>query len=99
MGAATARDAAGVRKDGEALVFSGALDRDAAATLWSQARALVGGVRRFDLNAVTEVDSAGLALLAELAAQVEGVEVVGTPAGLSELRAAYRLDDALGFGR
>ncbi|ALN62186.1 hypothetical protein GLA29479_1302 [Lysobacter antibioticus] len=99
MGAATARDAAGVRKDGDALVFSGALDRDAAATLWSQARALVGGVRRFDLNAVTEVDSAGLALLAELAAQVEGVEVVGTPAGLSELRAAYRLDDALGFGR
>lgn len=99
MGAATARDAAGVRKDGEALVFSGALDRAAAATLWSQARALVGGVRRFDLNAVTEVDSAGLALLAELAAQVEGVEVIGTPAGLSELRAAYRLDDALGFGR
>jgi len=99
MGAATARDAAGVRKDGEALVFSGALDRAAAATLWSQARALVGGVRRFDLNAVTEVDSAGLALLAELAAQVEGVEVVGTPAGLSELRAAYRLDEALGFGR
>lgn len=99
MGAATARDAAGVRKDGEALVFSGALDRDAAATLWSQARALVGGVRRFDLNAVTEVDSAGLALLAELAAQVEGLEVVGTPAGLSELRAAYRLDDVLGFGR
>jgi phospholipid transport system transporter-binding protein len=99
MGAATARDAAGVRKDGEALVFSGALNRAAAATLWSQARALVGGVRRFDLNAVTEVDSAGLALLAELAAQVEGVEVVGTPAGLSELRAAYRLDEALGFGR
>jgi len=98
MGAATARDAAGLRKDGEALVFSGALDRAAAATLWSQARALVSGVRRFDLNAVSTVDSAGLALLAELAAQVEGVEVVGTPVGLSELRAAYRLDDALGFG-
>ncbi|MGO1002818.1 STAS domain-containing protein [Lysobacter sp. CA196] len=102
MGAATAHDAAGVRKDGEALVFSGALDRAAAATLWSQARALVSGVRRFDLTAVSIVDSAGLALLAELAAQVEGVEVVevvGTPTGLSELRAAYRLDDALGFGR
>ncbi|MGN7917915.1 MULTISPECIES: STAS domain-containing protein [Lysobacter] len=99
MDAATDRDAADVRKDGEALVFSGALDRAAAATLWSQARALVSGVRRFDLSAVSTVDSAGLALLAELAAQVEGVEVVGTPAGLSELRAAYRLDDALGFGR
>lgn len=99
MVAATAHDAAGVRKDGEALVFSGALDRAAAATLWSQARALVSGVRRFDLSAVSLVDSAGLALLAELAAQVEGLEVVGTPTGLSELRAAYRLDEALGFGR
>lgn len=90
--------AASVRKDGEALVFAGALDRAAAAALWPQARALVAGARRFDLTQVSSVDSAGLALLAELAAQAPDVAVVGEPAGLAELRAAYRLDASLGFG-
>lgn len=89
---------ASVRKDGEALVFAGALDRAAAARLWPQARALAAGVRRFDLSGVESVDSAGLALLAELATQAPQVTVVGTPAGLNELRAAYRLDASLGFG-
>lgn len=91
--------AASVSRDGEALVFAGALDRAAAAALWPQARALVAGSRRFDLRAVSAVDSAGLALLAELAAQAPGVDVLGEPAGLAELRAAYRLDAALDFGR
>ncbi|MBX9401087.1 STAS domain-containing protein [Lysobacter sp. BMK333-48F3] len=90
---------ASVRKDGDALSFAGALDRAAAATLWPQARALAPGARRFDLSAVASVDSAGLALLAELASLAPGVEVIGTPPGLAELRDAYRLDDALGFGR
>ena len=55
-------------------------------------------MRRFDLQAVTRIDSAGLALLAELAARAGGgITVDGTPAGLAELRAAYRLDPALGF--
>ena len=43
------------------------------------------------------VDSAGLALLAELAARIDGVAVVGRPEGLGELRAAYRLQDDLSF--
>jgi len=90
---------ASVRRDGETLAFAGALDRAAAAALWPQARPLAAGVRRFDLSEVASVDSAGLALLAELAAQAPGVAVVGEPTGLAELRAAYRLDESLGFGR
>lgn len=88
---------ASLRKDGDTLVFAGALDRAAAAALWPQARALVAGARRFDLSAVSSVDSAGLALLAELAEQAPGVDVQGEPSGLAELRAAYRLDASLGF--
>jgi len=67
--------------------------------LWRQCLALLDGARRFDLGAVEQVDSAGLAMLAELAARAGAVEVSGTPPGLAELRAAYRLDDALGFAR
>lgn len=88
---------AGVRRDGEALVFAGALDRAAVATLWREAQALRSGVASLDLRAVTRVDSAGLALLAELG-QAK-IAVVGTPAGLLELRAAYRLDERLDYAR
>ena len=79
------------------LKFSGALDRAAATRLWPQLHASVSGVRRFDLSEVPRVDSAGLALLAELAARSGGVEVVGRPDGLDELRAAHRLQDDLSF--
>jgi phospholipid transport system transporter-binding protein len=82
----------------DTLVFSGPLDRGAAARLWPQAQKLLDGVRRFDLTAVSTVDSAGLALLAELAARLGGaVSVGGRPPGLDELRAAYRLQDDLSF--
>jgi phospholipid transport system transporter-binding protein len=81
----------------DALAFAGALDRTAVAALWSQAQSQLAGVRRLDLSAVTRVDSAGLALLAELAARIDGVTVVGRPDGLDELRAAYRLQDDLSF--
>ncbi|MEG3790839.1 STAS domain-containing protein [Lysobacter sp. CCNWLW3] len=91
--------AATVRREGEALVFAGALVRTAVAALWRQAQPLLKdqSLRRLDLGAVSEVDSAGLALLAELAARVPGLSVIGTPPGLTELRAAYRLDEGLGF--
>ena len=89
---------AAVRRDGDALHFSGALDRPALAALWSQALPLAGGASRFDLTQVAHVDSAGLALLAELATRAErGVEVVGKPSNLAELRAAYRLGPDLAF--
>lgn len=85
------------RRDGDALAFAGALTRARATALWKPSLALLDGVRRFDLHAVERVDSAGLALLAELAARAGAVEIAGTPPGLAELRAAYRLDGALAF--
>lgn len=87
-----------MRRDGEALHFSGALDRAAVATLWSQALPLVVGVARFDLGQVGHVDSAGLALLAELATRAgQSVAVIGNPSNLTELCAAYRLGSDLAF--
>lgn len=90
-----------VRREGDALVFAGALDRAAAAALWPQAAAQLAGARRIVLTDVTAVDSAGLALLAEVAARlrVDGIEPVleGQPAGLADLQAAYRLTPRLDF--
>ena len=98
MPSSKAAGSASVRRDGAALVFAGALQRDAVAALWPQALAELAGTTRFDLQGVERVDSAGLALLAELASRAGGdVTVDGTPAGLAELRAAYRLDPKLGF--
>ena len=89
---------ASVRRDGDALVFAGALERAAVAALWPQALAVLNGVARFDLRGVSLVDSAGLALLGELAARAGGnVSIDGEPTGLAALREAYRLDAALGF--
>ena len=90
--------AAGVRRDGATLVFSGALLRDGVAALWPLALAQLAGVARMDLRGVERVDSAGLALLAELASRAGGeVAIDGAPAGLAELCVAYRLDASLGF--
>lgn len=81
----------------DTLVFTGTLDRASVAGLWPQLQKAVAGARRFDLGAVPRVDSAGLALLAELAAMAGGVAVLGHPDGLADLRAAYRLQDDLSF--
>lgn len=89
--------AASVRRDGDALVFTGALTRDAAASLWRDASCVLDGVRRIALDGVERVDSAGLALLGELADRAGGVAVSGEPAGLPELRRAYRLSPSLSF--
>ncbi|MNE95134.1 hypothetical protein D3C80_1931830 [compost metagenome] len=88
---------ASVRQDGDTLAFSGALERAAVASLWAQLRSLGPGLKRLDLGAVSRVDSAGLALLSELCARTGIDQVSGDPPGLAELRAAYRLDDALTF--
>ncbi len=87
--------AASVARDAHTLVFCGALERAAVAGLWRQAQPLRAGVQQLDLKAVSHLDSAGLALLAALAG--DGLEVIGAPAGLAELRAAYRLDERLAF--
>jgi phospholipid transport system transporter-binding protein len=88
----------GVRREGEALVFSGALLRAVVATVWPQALASLAGAKRFDLRAVSQVDSAGLAMLAELVERAGGGTAIdGTPAGLHALCEAYRLDSSLGY--
>jgi phospholipid transport system transporter-binding protein len=81
----------------DTLAFAGTLDRAAVVALWLQLSKTMGGVRRFDLTGVTALDSAGLALLAELAALAGGVSVHGRPTGLDELCTAYRLQDDLSF--
>ncbi len=87
-------------REGDALVFSGALDRAAAVTLWPALRN-VSGAQRIVLTNVTTVDSAGLALLAELAARLRTdgrtPQWEGQPPGLADLCAAYRLTPELEF--
>lgn len=86
-----------IRRDGDALVFSGTLDRATVPALWKASASLLTEVTRLDLTAVDRVDSAGVALLAELAGQTGASRVDGNPIGLAELRRAYRLGPALGF--
>jgi phospholipid transport system transporter-binding protein len=88
---------ASVERTGDALRFAGGLLRADVATVWKQAATRLDGVRRFELGAVSRVDSAGVALLAELADRCGGVTIDGVPDGLAELRAAYRLAPTLGF--
>lgn len=93
-----AAEPASVAIDGDTLRFSGALTREAVPGLWKQAVARVGGISRIDLAAVERVDSAGVALLAELAAHAATAPAIdGTPEGLAELREAYRLAPSLAF--
>lgn len=89
-----------VRRDGQALRLEGRLDRAGATALWPQAQAQLDGARTLDLSGVEGLDSAGLALLAEAAARMRAggaVQVLGAPAGLAELCAAYRLDPQLNY--
>lgn len=91
-------EAAAVRREGEALVFSGPLLRDAIAGLWPRALAVLDGARTLDLAAVPRIDSAGLAMLSALSERAGGLATAGSPEGLEELRAAYRLSASLAFG-
>ena len=84
------------RRD-DALVFDGVLTRPVVASAWRQAQALLPGVATLDLTATSRIDSAGLAMLFALVRQGAITDVIGMPAGYAELRAAYRLDDALGI--
>lgn len=90
---------ASVRRDGTALVFTGALLRDDIAGLWQAAVAALDGVDGLDVTTVPRIDSAGLALLSALSARVDsGLAISGSPEGLEELRTAYRLSPSLAFG-
>lgn len=87
-----------VQRDGDAVSFTGRLDRDSVPALWRALGTTGAPARSVRLQQVEAVDSAGIALLAELAARSpDGLVVEGTPAGLAELRDAYRLDEQLRF--
>ena len=89
--------AATLRRDGDTLRLEGALVAAAIASLWSPALASLSGAQRIDASAVSRVDSAGVAFLAELMQRAGAAELVGDPPGLSALRAAYRLSPALAY--
>lgn len=95
-----ASNSASVQRSGTSLIFSGLLDRAAVTALWPSLTAL-DGVQQLDLAAVSRLDSAGLALLAELAARLRATgttpTIVGSPDGFTDLSAAYRLAPSLDF--
>ena len=85
---------ASVERAGTLLRLRGRLDRASVAAVWPQALAALDGVQGLDLRAVEALDSAGLALLAELADRLprEARRVEGQPPGLVGLCAAYRMN-------
>ncbi|AIC10158.1 STAS domain-containing protein [Xylella fastidiosa] len=93
-----------LHRDGNSLVLSGPLNRDAAIGLWSeiQAQSKSNGVCQLNLAGIKQLDSTGVALLAEVMERirVQGGSVptiVAPPAGLKELLAAYRMSSDLQF--
>ena len=86
-----------LRRDGDTLRFGGDVVTTTIAAVWKQALVQIQGVRRFDLAGVGRADSAGVALLAELAQRAGDIAIDGDPAGLSALRGAYRLTPTLGY--
>jgi phospholipid transport system transporter-binding protein len=86
-----------LRRDGDTLRFGGDFVATTIAPVWQQALAQLQGLRRFDLSGVGRVDSAGVALLAELAQRAGDIAIEGDPPGLSALRGAYRLTPTLGY--
>lgn len=87
-----------LRRDADLLRVSGDVVVNAiTAGAWTDALAALGDARRFDLTGVGRVDSAGVALLAELAERAGGVVIEGEPSGLAALRAAYRLTPTLDY--
>lgn len=89
-----------VSQDGERLIFSGALLRGTVASLWGVLSS-IKNIRVMDLSTISQIDSAGLAMLAQWKAQQSNTEmqIVGQPSGLAELQQAYRMDALLLFAQ
>jgi phospholipid transport system transporter-binding protein len=90
-------EAISLQRDADTLRFGGELVTARIRDAWTRALPVLAGVRRFDLAQVGRVDSAGVALLAELAHRAGDVAIAGDPPGLSALRAAYRLGPTLDY--
>jgi len=68
-------EAVSLTRDADALRFGGELLTPRIRDTWTRALPMLAGVRRFDVAGVTHVDSAGIALLAELAQRAGAVGV------------------------
>jgi len=89
-----------IQIQGDTLHIHGTLDRAAVVALWPQLYPPPHLVRYLNVQAITSIDSAGLALLAELMTQLREkgtANIIGKPPGLEELSAAYRLTPTLEF--
>jgi phospholipid transport system transporter-binding protein len=87
-------EAVAVDRAGALLRLRGRLDRASVPALWPQALRALDGAQGLDLHGIDALDSAGLALLAELAGRIAArgpVRIEGAPAGLAGLCAAYRM--------
>jgi len=94
--------AASIQIQDDTLHVHGVLDRNAVIALWAQINQLPPSLNVLNVQAVTGIDSSGLALLVELMAQlrIKGTaNIIGKPPGLEELGAAYRLTPTLEFKR
>lgn len=94
----TARDdqahSATLRMQADTLHIAGRLQRDAVPGLWAGLPDT--GIAQIDLSAVTALDTAGLALLVELATRSRRTtgaapRILHAPAGYDALCAAYRI--------
>jgi phospholipid transport system transporter-binding protein len=86
---------------GDTLHIAGQLQRDAVPVLW--AALPTAAIAQIDLSAVTALDTAGLALLVELAARSQRAggaapRILHVPAGYDALCAAYRIRPQLDEG-
>lgn len=82
-------------RDGEMLALRGELDQDILVPLWEARAQVTDGVSVIDLNAVTRIDTAGLALLVHFIARVRqqggDVKLIGKSENLQTLVRLYNL--------
>ncbi|VED46174.1 Uncharacterized protein YrbB [Raoultella terrigena] len=82
-------------RSGERLALQGELDQDLLVPLWDDRLQVTEGVSTIDLNAVTRVDTAGLALLVHFVAlirrQGREAQLIGKSDNLQTLIALYNL--------
>ncbi len=81
------------------LILRGELDRETLLPLWNQRRTLMNQITVIDVGGLERVDSAGLAMLVHLRAQVEQdggtLALTGITDRLSTLIALYNLQDII----
>lgn len=87
------------RKQGQALILQGELDRDTLLILWQQRQQLLDGIRFLDVSGLKRVDSAGVALMLHFYHQQQQrgdtLALTGVTDRLRTLIALYKLQAIL----